>query len=270
MHLYPCVGTENSTALTLNFHFSGPFKAAHAIPERVTAIDTTSYMASLPTELVEQIVVYSAHSKTISALTLTRVCKLWKDKADSNDVWKHLYINSYPNQNKKLNIKNWKQFFRRRALAVKARNLEIDKSRSWGASTEIENCTMEFECPLIWEKLPPASKTRQPHPDDETRRHCDRCNQTVYFVDNLAALAQHAELGHCVAYSNRPKAPLMMGSIAYHPIAVPNLPGPPGPPPPPAPAPPPPPIIAVAVGGPKYPSVVMHPTTVAPPPPPPQ
>ena len=49
----------------------------------------------------------------------------------------------------------------------------------------------EFECPMRWDELPP---TEQP-----SVRHCDRCDQSVYWFDTIKKAEKAARKGQCIA-----------------------------------------------------------------------
>lgn len=59
---------------------------------------------------------------------------------------------------------------------------------------EIQNCTVNFQCPKFWRGLTPT--------DDPKVRFCDYCFEQVHLVETEEQLAEHSALGHCVAILN--------------------------------------------------------------------
>jgi hypothetical protein len=59
---------------------------------------------------------------------------------------------------------------------------------------EIQNCTVKFQCPKVWQRLTPT--------DDPKVRFCDYCFEQVHLVETEEQLAEHSALGHCVAILN--------------------------------------------------------------------
>lgn len=84
-----------------------------------------------------------------------------------NDIWKGLYLSTFKNQNANLKVKSWYTMYMRRHVAGNDK-----KSRWMFPRNGIENCAMEFECPLMWESLAANQQ-------DNTRQ-CDKCHKTVY------------------------------------------------------------------------------------------
>ena len=77
-------------------------------------------------------------------------------------------------------------------LYESARSLDPD----WLATVSklaLEECWLkfEFECPMRWEKLTAT--------DDAEVRHCDQCQQSVYYCKTLPEARAHANRGECVA-----------------------------------------------------------------------
>lgn len=54
----------------------------------------------------------------------------------------------------------------------------------------LEQIEFEFECPIKWESLTPTS--------DVGVRHCDACQQKVYYCDTITEARDHARQGRCV------------------------------------------------------------------------
>ena len=59
---------------------------------------------------------------------------------------------------------------------------------------EIRNCTIDFQCPKLWQRLTPT--------DDPKVRFCDYCFEQVYLVETEQQLAEQSVLGRCVAILN--------------------------------------------------------------------
>jgi uncharacterized protein (TIGR02996 family) len=77
-------------------------------------------------------------------------------------------------------------------LYESARSLD----RDWLATVSklaLEECWLkfEFECPMRWEKLTATN--------DVAVRHCDQCQQSVYYCKTLTEARAHANRGECVA-----------------------------------------------------------------------
>ena len=57
----------------------------------------------------------------------------------------------------------------------------------------------EYACPLYWGGLQPT--------DDPAVRHCDQCNENVYFTDTADEFIERASRGQCVAVLSDAEAP---------------------------------------------------------------
>lgn len=57
----------------------------------------------------------------------------------------------------------------------------------------VRNCPVEFRfvCPKTWERLTPT--------DSIDVRHCDQCQQQVYYCVTDEETIAHARAGHCIA-----------------------------------------------------------------------
>jgi hypothetical protein len=185
MLLHPCVGFQISSEETIKmrFNFKGPFKSSKSIPDSLMHIKTMNYFDKIPKEIAESIVAYAADRKPFAAFTLPVVCKAWKDHAESNLIWKPLYLRFYRRQNKNLAIKNWKQFYRRRVEAVRLNQGGLNPP------IEIENCGEEGQCPTVVDNLPNGSGKH---------RQCDKCNRTVYIAMKEHEFNDHMQKGDCV------------------------------------------------------------------------
>jgi hypothetical protein len=62
------------------------------------------------------------------------------------------------------------------------------------ATNEIRNCTVNFQCPKLWERL---AKT-----EDPKVRFCDYCFEQVHLVESEKELVEQSALGRCVAILN--------------------------------------------------------------------
>ena len=68
---------------------------------------------------------FSADTKSFACLSLALVSKEFSELAHMNVVWKRLYLRAFPFQNKKLRVRNWYRFFKRRFV----------HERYWGKTT---------------------------------------------------------------------------------------------------------------------------------------
>ncbi len=59
---------------------------------------------------------------------------------------------------------------------------------------EIRNCTVNFQCPKLWERLATT--------DDPKVRFCDQCLEHVYLVQSEEELAEQSAHRRCVAILN--------------------------------------------------------------------
>jgi len=77
------------------------------------------------------------------------------------------------------------------------------------------NITLSFECDRSWEELTRTEgvlkkiarfilRRRQ-----SKHRFCDGCQQNVYWISSDQEGEDHAQLGHCIAFSNPP----LMGHV---------------------------------------------------------
>jgi uncharacterized protein (TIGR02996 family) len=85
---------------------------------------------------------------------------------------------------------------RREELQARLRDLAASLPIVWRATVSkarIEKCAVEFEleCPNQWDQLTPTHA--------RSIRHCDACNQQVYYCASAAEARRHAAFGHCIA-----------------------------------------------------------------------
>eukprot|EP01122_Echinamoeba_exundans_P015518 TRINITY_DN7394_c0_g1_i1.p1 TRINITY_DN7394_c0_g1~~TRINITY_DN7394_c0_g1_i1.p1 ORF type:complete len:380 (+),score=42.44 TRINITY_DN7394_c0_g1_i1:80-1141(+) len=207
MHLYPVMSVDGPASLSFNFDGAKvPFVAAASVAALSTSTHTNNYIDALPKELLQQILRQAATTAAPAALAWPRVSKTWAEVSSHNDIWRSIYMNSWPNQNPRLKVKDWKKFFVRRHQRSATKLSDTSKevpTQYW----QIENCTFEFECPLLWQNL-----AANPDPAKRRERHCDRCNQTVVLVDSVRELKQAVELGKCVALNNTRR---LMGRMCF-------------------------------------------------------
>jgi hypothetical protein len=140
------------------------------------------YMDSLPTETIQLIVEYSAHSHAFTAINLSAVNQQFNVLAKNNQIWKRLYYLAYPEQNPNLKVKEWYKFFRSRFSAMKKNP----------KAHPIEGCDFGYQCPQVLEEL--ATNT------NKTQMLCYKCNKDVYVVTTTEQLKQYVQLGRCVSF----------------------------------------------------------------------
>jgi uncharacterized protein (TIGR02996 family) len=85
---------------------------------------------------------------------------------------------------------------RRGGLRDELRELSANLDIAWRAlvaRTPIENCAQDFdfECPLTWDQLKPT--------DAPSVRHCETCDNHVYYCGNIREATAHSSIGNCVA-----------------------------------------------------------------------
>eukprot|EP00029_Vermamoeba_vermiformis_P012106 TRINITY_DN6920_c0_g1_i1.p1 TRINITY_DN6920_c0_g1~~TRINITY_DN6920_c0_g1_i1.p1 ORF type:complete len:545 (-),score=120.54 TRINITY_DN6920_c0_g1_i1:16-1629(-) len=153
--------------------------------------DQVNYFSALPIEIQSRILMFSAETKSFACLGLAVVCKEFSELAHMNVVWKRLYLRTFPFQNKKLRVRNWYKFFKRRFV----------HERYWGKTTfeslSIENCNKsDDKCPITWRELQLTTQS--------DIRVCNACKtrRLVYLVQEPNALKEHYEKGHLVVYNN--------------------------------------------------------------------
>ena len=106
----------------------------------------------------------------------------------SQSIWRSIFCARYWKQNPKLKVKSWYRFYMKR---VRMEREEMEKSRA--AVEFIENCDMEFECPMRFKEL-------QKLPGTKTERFCDKCQRIVYRTDNIGTLKELSQRGQCVSF----------------------------------------------------------------------
>lgn len=88
---------------------------------------------------------------------------------------------------------------RRRKLLARLGQLREALDAEWWRLLDcsaVENClTFAFKCPKRWD---PLHLTHEP-----AVRHCDTCQESVYYCGDVAEARQHAAKGHCVAIDTR-------------------------------------------------------------------
>jgi hypothetical protein len=180
------VGFEGSIQFETNFGAT-PFAFDHLslIPERD---QQGKGIADLPPEIMLMIFSRTAERPTDMVL-LGQVSKAWHQFSDDNNIWRKLFFARWTTQNKKLKIKAWGQFYKRRHLAFKEYHKPNTKELH-----SIENCEWEFQCPLLWESLTPGVSDYGSEPS----RMCQVCNERVYYVTDRKNLEKRMAQGQCV------------------------------------------------------------------------
>jgi len=92
----------------------------------------------------------------------------------------------------------------RQQIPARLRELAATFDPNWLAvvsDPQIEGCgkstsrgwsfRFDFVCNQSWADLKPT--------DDDKVRHCETCNESVHFCDNLAEARGHSQEGHCIA-----------------------------------------------------------------------
>jgi hypothetical protein len=213
MDCFPGVSFTRSAKPEFVVNFEGPFKFdVTTIPNYRS--NQSNRLEALPAEILSVCLANAATSCSVAA-QLCQISKTLRDSARSNEVWRPLFLKKWPLQNSKLKIKSWLTMYQRR--------LKVHRSTTTVPHTQhfIENCDMEFECPLRYENLKKI---------DASTRHCAKCDKTVYEVSDEDKLREYAQLGRCVTYIEKVEPVLarpvrtMMGSVRRPPEKVPPPP----------------------------------------------
>jgi len=168
---------------------------------------TNNLLGELPPELLNRIILESSTSAHFNLLCLSLVSKTFNYASKSESIWRHLFYSKYPLQSTKLKLKNWRAFYQRRTKAIRD---QLKKD-----THPIENCEMEFECPMLWENLEkkPSEKSSLTQENDQTR-YCVKCNADVYMVYTKENLDKYTSLGRCVVFE--PKKPTIQLRTTRH------------------------------------------------------
>lgn len=148
--------------------------------------DGRGRIEALPEELL-RVVFRMAVRSPVEAVRLQKVSTQFNRLASENEIWKPLFLERWPNQTKNLKLANWHRYFIQRVVA------SAEVASTCGDAHPIENCTFEFKCPLIAEKLKGQLK-------DSPTVFCDQCQRSVYRVETQEELNQQVSLGRCVAF----------------------------------------------------------------------
>jgi hypothetical protein len=219
MDLYPAIGLTFRAIIEANFG-EKPFlwdaakikASATPGPDQLTP-SGNGYMEELPLELLQVIINASVHRAHDISLRFARISKKLRNAADTNEVWRTLFLKRWPNQNRNLKLKSWRSLYKARVeLRRKGRQLR-----------PIENCEFQFQCPMVIERLAPvrvgpnekggeiladgfpefsAYHTLNPYKVHKSF-HCSKCDKEVYTVQTEEQLEQHTSLGHCVAVAHK-------------------------------------------------------------------
>jgi len=183
MDCYPTVGITKSCSIRINFtpeSFKWNPNSIKLFPDR----NRRDIISTIPNELLLRIILEASISPIFNMLSISMVSKTFKVLSEHEQVWRQLYLMVFPRQSRNLKVKDWKRFYKQRKQALdKAKPKEVHP---------IENCQMEFSCPLIWDNLKRTSNIN--------RRSCSVCNSDVYIVTSQEELEKNIHLGRCVAF----------------------------------------------------------------------
>jgi hypothetical protein len=200
MDCFPGVSFTKGSEVSFSVNMTGPFKFdLRNIPNYRHA--KKAHFSTLPREIALQCLVLASESFR-QTCELRLVNKQFAKLALENDIWKDLYLLDFQNQNRNLKVKSWYTMYKRRLTA-----LHGEKGKWVARKHGIENCAMEFECPLMWENLTTTG-------DNNRTRACDKCHKTVYKVDNLKSLEEHIQMGRCVSLQYPTYTGGLMGAYA--------------------------------------------------------
>lgn len=189
MPLVPCCGSIGECKIKANF--VGQRKKFRWTPdETLLKRNGLNYIEQLPTELLEAILTKAIISHSVVCLTLSRVSKLWNDLANTEAVWRALFLKRWRNQNPTLQAKSWHKLYKARHMAV---------SKPTFGESLIENCSFDFLCPMTWEQLEQQHNSSSSSNNGDRERYCNVCKQNVYKVDTPGQLQQAIQLGRCAS-----------------------------------------------------------------------
>jgi hypothetical protein len=190
MDCFPGVSFSRDSKVVFRANLTGPFKFnPSTIPNHRG--DKQDRISKLPKEILVDVFTYAAVTP-LQVAEMRRVSKRFSELAADNAVWRKLFLQRWPNQNKQLQLKSWVTLYKRRSAVEKPTKGEFEP-------IHIENCNLEFTCPLLWENLKNTS--------NHDERFCNKCQKTVYEVSDLDKLRQYSQLGRCVSLRYAPPPP---------------------------------------------------------------
>jgi hypothetical protein len=225
MDLYPAIGLTHRAIIEANFG-EKPFlwdasiikASATPGPDQLTP-SGNGYMEELPDEILQLIINATVHGTRDISLRFSRLSKRFRNAANTNEVWKNLFLRRWPSQNPNLKLKSWRSLYRAR----------VELKRQGRKLRPIENCEFQFQCPMVIERLAPlkvgpnekggeilsdgfpdfsAYQTINPFKEHKSF-HCSKCEKDVYAVQTQDQLDQHVSLGHCVAVARKDESYLI-------------------------------------------------------------
>eukprot|EP01124_Arcella_intermedia_P002809 TRINITY_DN11525_c0_g1_i7.p1 TRINITY_DN11525_c0_g1~~TRINITY_DN11525_c0_g1_i7.p1 ORF type:complete len:386 (-),score=51.30 TRINITY_DN11525_c0_g1_i7:14-1171(-) len=116
---------------------------------------------------------------------LALVSKSWNCVAQYNSLWKKLFYIKWPYQNPNIRFKSWRSQYKKRYLSMRAVEPAL--------THPIENCELEFECPILLEALEKISMDLY---------HCKKCGKNVKHVYDATQLHNNILIGNCVSFEN--------------------------------------------------------------------
>lgn len=193
--------------------------------ERLRSVHDLLFGAGGGVNIAETVFLMAA-STPAEIVRLHRVCKLWREKLDTNYTWSRIAIRKWPFlANKRSIVRHWKQL-------VKARTLALSNGRRRATPTDIpiENCDLglkfvgakdtpeaklpkgfqwKLKCPLTFSNIVKRRSLEE---------WCKVCKETVYVVKSEAELKQRVAKKQCVAIDFQDKIrripmPIAMGRV---------------------------------------------------------
>lgn len=205
----PCISSDAKAEITpsfiSSFKWNGSEYKFYKPPSDDAAIN------SLPNEILETIIRYSATFPAQAALNLTRVNRKWRTIADSNNVWRPLFLKRWDTQNPELKAKSWKKLYRNRQKLSPGTSTgpTFASASSPSSPPFIDNCAFDFGCPMKWESLTVDDKL------GPNERRCNHCKSSVYKVSTKAELMRHVALGRCVTLNTEVDLAALLKTITY-------------------------------------------------------
>eukprot|EP01124_Arcella_intermedia_P028082 TRINITY_DN5639_c0_g1_i2.p1 TRINITY_DN5639_c0_g1~~TRINITY_DN5639_c0_g1_i2.p1 ORF type:complete len:374 (+),score=70.22 TRINITY_DN5639_c0_g1_i2:648-1769(+) len=179
------VGVDGSAKVRVNF---GQSRFLWDI-SRISTFVNFSVEYSMPNDVLELVLSYSAETPFQVMYQLGLVAKQWNKMVRSDGVWRKLFLMEWPHQNPKLKVK-WLSHYKTRYTSLKL--------LAPAQVHPIENCDFEFLCPFAVEVLQQVSKDMY---------YCTKCKKRVAKVYNQTQLEEQIRIGNCITYEQHPLVP---------------------------------------------------------------
>ena len=139
---------------------------------------------TFPYDALDHILSYACEGSKMRALSLGKTCRYWLSRFHNAEVlWKTIALTGKHNFPVPRSLRSYEGF--RNA----SKQMQNAKPVWEKALHPIEDCTLEYLCPMYAENLKYMS------PDE---MFCDGCKKSVYLVRTQQDLDERASKGHCV------------------------------------------------------------------------